>query len=242
MDSVFFDHLTDNASVTVWHAVEIVLPERTIRVCDAGIVSFDGKDFASADPVFGVLGTVSPVSDGTDNQAARVEIEFKPNETGIATEFLFDTDGEIITDTDDEPILVDVERAFIEEAQRPQIQLSAVTVWWGATDADTGEVIGEPEGAFHALLDTSSVSISDRAWSITFDCCSVLDYALQADEGMRLSPAFHKSVWGSLELGLDAVTGVQRDTYWGMSRPLASILYPGGTGSGPIWRWVTGNS
>lgn len=229
----------EEPQATVWHAVEIVLPERTILVCDAGIVSFDGKDFANADPVYGVLGKVSPVSDGTDNQAARVEIEFKPNETGVATEYLFDVDGERILDVDDEPILVDVERAFIEEAIRPEIQLSAVTIWWGATDAETGEVIGEPEGAFHALLDTATVGISERDWSITFDCCSVLDYALQADEGMRLSPAFHKSVWPG-ELGLDFVTGVQRDTYWGQTRPIASILYPNGQGQGPIWRWITG--
>lgn len=219
----------EEPQATVWHAVEITLPERVIRVCDAGIVSFDGKDFVNADPVFGPLGKVAPVSDGTDNQASRAEIAFLPFENGVCEETLFDEDGDAITDSDGEIILVSRDRAFLEEAQRPDIQLSPVTIWWGATDPETGDVIGEPEGLFHALLDVASGAIEERSWSLTFDCCSVLDFALQADEGMRLSPGFHKEIWPG-ELGLDFVTGVTQQVYWGLSRPRGSITYTGGTG------------
>lgn len=236
MESTLYDHLRAGPAVEVWHAVEIVFRERTLRVCDAGTVIFDGKTFLPTDPVYGALGEVSPVSDGTDNEATRAEIEFLPNAEGAADELWLDEDGTEITDEDGTSLEWPTLRYPLEHARRPGNQLSPVTIWWGSTDPETGLVIGEPEGVFVCLLDVASGSIGQGAWSLTFDCCSVLDYALEAGEGYRLNGAFHKEAWPG-ELGLDFVLSVQQDAYWGETRPRSAITF---TGGGTWSRWMRG--
>ena len=109
-------------------------------------------------------------------------------------------------------------------------------MFWGVVDKDSCDLFGQAEEPFFGLTDTAAFSLDESGWRVTLDCTAGLDRALDAYEGFRLSPGFHKSIWPG-ETGLDNVTGVDDPVWWGL-RPPAGTLVSGG-GSGFVGRRLT---
>lgn len=174
---------------TVWHAVEIIYPDFTLRLTDAGTVTINGDVFSSEDEDYGSLGAVSEIGDGETGEARTVTIGLKPPTTAALAD------------------LID-----------PEAQLSRVTVWWGGVDPETGDVVGEPEGVAVGYLDTARVIMGETKREIEVEVIMADDYALEAREGQNLSPAFLRSI-DPTAAGLDHVTGVTQRDYWGGSPP-----------------------
>lgn len=183
----------EGAHVLLFTAVEAVLPGATLRLLDgAGTVTFAGRTFVGQDPDLGVLASVEPVSDGGE-EAPSLRIALLPPTNAAAATLAL-----------------------------PQAQGGSVLVWIGVADPTTGGVIGDPELVFAGEIDVPVLEVGHGTRLLTLDCVSIFDRFFEDREGVRLTNAFHQSVWPG-ELGLEFVTGVKRQMPWGSDqvRPAA---------------------
>ncbi|MDB5458157.1 MAG: hypothetical protein JWP92_3742 [Caulobacter sp.] len=181
-------------SVLMFCAVEIDLPAGALRLLDApGQVTFGGRTFLGRDPVYGTLGGVEPVTDGVETDAPEITITVLPPTMTAAASLA-----------------------------SPTAQFSAVTIWVGALDKVTGEVIPDPYVLFVGEVDVPTLSGDGGSRSLQYSVTSVFELLFEVDEGARLNNAFHQSVWPG-ERGLEYVTEVQRSLPWGAetARPAA---------------------
>jgi hypothetical protein len=86
-------------------------------------------------------------------------------------------------------------------------------LWLGVIDA-AGAVVADPYLMFDGELDQPKLEIDYGARSVEMACVSSFERLFSDDEGIRLNPSNHKSVWPG-ETGLDAITGVTRQVIWG---------------------------
>ncbi|MDO1560428.1 hypothetical protein Q0812_13415 [Brevundimonas sp. 2R-24] len=149
---------------TGWHAVEIVYPGFTLRLCDGGQIEINGDDYLSEDDDYGSLGEVSTISDGETGEAKTVSITLKPP-----------TEAALLALTD------------------PAAQLSRVTIWFGAVDRETGLIVGDPDGVLVGYLNSDTIRLGD-AREVDLEVVTADDYALEGQEGQNLSPAFLRSI------------------------------------------------
>lgn len=194
--------------IRMFGAVEIALPSGPARLLDgAGVVVFDGKTFVGLDPAIGVLDHVDAITDGIDQEAPTLDLTILPA-------------GD----------------AAITALMDPAAQGSIVTVWIGVVDSTTGQVVGEPEVCFIGELDVATRRLSQAADRVDITVNSMFERFFDGDEGVRLSDAWHQSIWPG-ETGLAAVTSVQRQLPWGADAPRPSAVtdvpvVAGGSGGG----------
>lgn len=94
-----------------------------------------------------------------------------------------------------------------------------------------GAVVADPLTLFEGVLDQIDLDIGSGQ-TLDINCVSAMERFFDNQEGVRLSPAYHKSVWPG-ETGLDQVTGVVRKVYWGTAAPAgAASIQVGGSGGG----------
>lgn len=191
-------------AATLWHAVEIVYPDFTLRLCDAGFIEIGGNLFEAEHATYGTLGQVEAFRDGGQDVAGSARITLQPP-SGAAM------------------------RALTDRAA----QMSPVTIYAGAFDPATGLIVGTPERPFVGYLDTGSESIGAGGWAVTLECITGEDRALDAGEGLRMSDPVHQSIWPG-EKGFEFVTGVAEPVWWGVKPPAGSVTAGGGgtTGGG----------
>ncbi|MFN3584831.1 hypothetical protein [Phenylobacterium sp.] len=189
------------AQVTLFVAVEIVLPSATIRLLDgAGVLTFDSRTFTGRDPVYGVLGPIEPLTDGLDAEAPRVTISLlPPTNTAAAT------------------------------LAAPAAQGSAVSLWFGAVDTATGLVVDAPDLFFVGEVDVPTLRVGKGSRVLEYEVASVWERFFRNDEGARLTDAFHQSVYPG-EKGLEFVTDVQRQLPWGADLPRPGAITDTRTG------------
>ncbi len=180
------DAQLDLPGVTMFGAVQIDLPGYTLRLIDgAGQVSFGFEIWPGLDPTYGALGNVEKLSDGGDRSAPTLRLYLLvPSNTATAT-------------------LAD-----------PGVQGSAVTVYIGAVDPTTGDVIADPYLHSVWALDVPTVLVSADSKVLQYDLVSEWDLLLDGDEGVRLNGPWHNSIWPG-ELGLEFITSVQQQMPWG---------------------------
>lgn len=188
MDPLFESRLREGRA-TVWHAVELVLEERTVQVCDAGFIKVGDKTFTSRDPLLGALGKVGVLADGDDGQSPRLALTFLTGNLDAVAYF-----------------------------KDPAVQLSPVTVWWGGVDEATGACLGTPGDEFHGLLDVAKVRAGAREIELTLTVMSELEKALEPDTGKRLNRPWQERLWPAA-LGFRFVTGILNKRWWGMVEP-----------------------
>lgn len=188
-------------NVTIFGAVEMVLPSRTIRVLDgSGALTIGGNSFTGRDAVFGVLGSIDPLTDGLDDEAPALRLEMiPPTSTAAAT----------------------LTSAANQGAQ--------VRMWFGALNAN-GTPVPDPELLFLGEIDTATLSWDATTRRVEFEIVSIFERFFDTEQGNRLSNAFHQKVWPG-ELGLEFVTGVTERIYWGVRPPAGGIRNGGGGGS-----------
>ena len=111
----------------------------------------------------------------------------------------------------------------------------------GALDPATGIVIADPHLLFVGELDVPTLHSKANARELDYEVVSVFERFFQDDEGARLAPGYHKSIWPG-ELALDEITGVTQTYYWGVegnnSAGAVSAVPAGGYPAGLIARGI----
>lgn len=174
--------------VLFFGAVELALPDRTVRLLDgAGEVPISGERFSGRDPDWGVLDTVRGLEESLADTAGTVTISTIPASTMTLAAML-----------------------------DPALQGSPVRIMVGAINPASGLPIGECYVPFQGEFDIANVRwlMNDRRVDIR--CNGIGERLFAIEEGRRLSSAFQGATWPG-ELGLAFVTGVDTDVPWGQT-------------------------
>lgn len=170
----------------VFCALEIVLPNHTIRVLDgAGAIGFNGMVFQGFDATYGSLNGIESITESVGTEAPRVRFTFLPRSNNA-----------------------------LAGLASPGNQGAAVTMWIGAVIPQTGLVIGQPEPLFVGELDESSFDYDEGSGILTMDCGSAWDRFFEGNEGARQTDAFQQSIYPG-DLAFRFITGVDEQLYWG---------------------------
>jgi hypothetical protein len=209
------------ANLRVFHAVQLTLPSRTVRLIDgSGVVSFPvngvARTFDADDAIFGTLATVGTVTESFADQAARLSITLLPPTSSA-----------------------------LGELADPELQGSPVRVWFGVVNPTTGAVEGVHE-MWAGRIDVANIDLDQENRSIEIECSGTLDWLFLSDEFARLNSAWHTSIWPE-ETGLDGVWDATVEPYWGGEAPQATNNQgapPHGLGGfwhTKIGQWLLGN-
>jgi hypothetical protein len=199
----------DASSLRQFLAIRIVLSDgyRMNLIDGSGFVSFpvDGtvEYFDGHDPTFGSLATASSLAETVATSAPTFGFTLMPP-TPSAIGSLAD----------------------------PKHQGSSVRAWWGLVNEMTGAVIGTPEPLWIGRLDNVKTQLSEGSLVAEVATVSAFDRLFVAEEGARLTPVFHKSIWPG-ETGLDYNSAALQNPYWGQSGGKTAVVSGnGGDGGG----------
>lgn len=186
-------------------AVSIDLPSYSINLLDgAGLLAFGGRTFAGDDATFGVLSEIEALTDGTGDTAPALSISLLPAGDAAA--------------------------ATLSD---PNMQGSAVSIWFGAVNQSTGQPIPDPHLIFLGELDVPTLTSTSDSRKISYEVVSVFERLFEDDESARLSPGFHRSIFPS-EAGLDYVTGVDQPVFWGVAADPQGVTVGSSVGYGGL--------
>jgi hypothetical protein len=181
-------------------ALEINLPGKDIRLLDgSAAITIDGNLFTGDDEEYGTLHEVEAFDDGMGDQAPRLSLTLLPASI-LAAETMLD----------------------------PSAQGARVRVLLGAFIRETGIAVEDPILLFEGEVDQGSLRIGKSSRMLDYECAGGFERFFENQEGNRLAPGFHKSVWPG-ETGLDNVTGVAETIYWGSQPPKSSVVAGGGS-------------
>lgn len=198
----------DGQSLRQFLAIRVVLSTGyTIRLIDgSGYVSFavDGvtETFDGSDATYGRLATSSSLTEAVATESPTFSFSLMPSAPNA-----------------------------IGSLSDPKHQGSSVRVWWGAVDELSGNVIGTPELHWAGRLDTVKTQVSDGGLVAEVLTVSALDRMFVAEEGARLTPVFHKSIWPN-ETGLDFNVAATAQPYWGVDGGKTAVVSSSGGGGG----------
>jgi hypothetical protein len=175
---------------TIFGAVEINFTGADVRLLDGSAqLTFGGNLFSGEHATFGSLSSIEDFEDGTGDEAPGLVVTLIPNVGAAAA---------------------DISNAGMQGAR--------VRLWIGAVNETTGAVIAEPYLLFNGEIDIPTLRLSDNDRSVEYACVGGMEKLFEAEEGIRLAPAFHQVVWPG-ETGLNHVTGIQDNFYWGQNTP-----------------------
>lgn len=184
-------------------ALEINLPDRDIRLLDgSAAITFGGNTYTGSDDDYGTLHAIQSFDDGMGDTAPRLNMSLYPATT-LAAEAMLD----------------------------PAAQGSRIRVWLGAFIRETGAAVEDPILLFDGEIDQGALKLAKGRRILEYECAGGFERFFENQEGARLSPGFHKSVWPG-ETGLDNVTGVQQTIYWGSQPPKGTVSYGSAGGGG----------
>lgn len=169
-------------------AVEIVLPDRTVRLLDgAAETRIAGETYTGRDPEWGVLDTIKGLADSNGDTAPAPTLGMIPA-NDLALSAMLD----------------------------PALQGCPVTIMIGVLNPASGLPIGQCYAPFIGEIDVATVKWGMNDRRIDFRCVGIGDRLFATEEGRRLSDAFHQQVWPG-ELGLAFVTDVESKVDWGQA-------------------------
>lgn len=185
-----FNTAVNADTVTLFTAVQIVLPGQTINLIDtAGFVTFavDGVEttFTGSDPVFGTLMSVGAVGSQMGNETPRSVVVLQPPTVEA-----------------------------IGEIANVATQGSVVRAWEGAVDQSTGLVVGTPHLFWTGLIDVPAAVTDATTRMVEIDTVSVLARFLQKNEGIRLNLAWQHQHFGTAS-GLAFNVAATETPKWG---------------------------
>lgn len=162
---------------------------RIIRLCDGGFVHADvgvgAETFLSADPIFGVVGSMEPFTEGVGDEVPAFQITFLPNSTASAAEI-----------------------------SAPGMQGSVTRFWIAELNAATDLPVEAPDLLFHGQIDTALLRIGKGKRELDISFVSTAERLFAGNEGNSLNPLFHKRIYPG-ELGEDNATGLGTAVAWG---------------------------
>lgn len=166
---------------------------RIVRLLDgAAEITISGETYAGIDDDLGTIDTVDSISDGGNEEAPELVLSLLPSSATSAA------------------ILAD-----------PSMQGCDVKIYVGAYSLVTGEPIGTPELKFYGQIDVPTLLIEQGSRKIEFSIVSVFERLFENDDAVRASDGYHQSIWPG-ELGLEFMTGTDKNLYWGAKPPVAS--------------------
>lgn len=198
-------------------AIRVELPDnlKINLITGSGFVSFpvDGvpTTFTSKDAIFGVLSSVSSVTEAFATSAPHLGINFLPPTADA-----------------------------IGALSAPLVQGSRVRAWAGLVNEETGLVIGQPELLWIGRVDTAKTTLDANNRVVEMDAASVFERLFASLESERLNKVWHRAFHPD-ENGLDYNIAALVDPMWGAdagkpqpsSGPVAGGgSYGGGGGSG----------
>lgn len=189
--------------ITLASLCEIVLPARTIRLCDGGFIEWDGDTYSSEDSEFGTIEAVDAVSEALSDEAPSGKMTMLPPES-VASEDLI----------------------------QPNLQGSAMRFWLAEIAPATGLVVGTPELLFSGFLDTITLSVGHAKRTIEIEFISEAERLFWTKEGNVLSTRFHQLAWPG-EKGFEHATGAPTVVPWGVPGPGRGTITIGVRASGP---------
>lgn len=166
--------------------LKIELPDATVRLCDGGFVVFGGETYTSVDPTFGSIASLAALTEGMGEEIPALELSLNPAASSAPAEL-----------------------------SQPGFQRSAVRLWIGELDIDTGLLVGDPDLLFFGQIDQSVLRVGRSVRDLAMTIVSTLERLFMRNEGNSLSPVFHKSVWPG-ETGHDNATGLSVPVSWGV--------------------------
>jgi hypothetical protein len=176
-------------------AVEVDLGNGFLRLLDgASEVTFSGRTFTGLDPTFGTLASLDAVTDGFGDTAPSLRLGINPASPSASA------------------ILC-----------APDMQTRSVLIWLGAFDTATGTVVPDPLLIFNGEVDQGILRVGMGTRALTLECVSVWERLFEDREGVRLTNAYHQTVWPG-ELGLEFVTAVTRSLPWGSDLPRPDVV------------------
>ncbi|MHA3791449.1 hypothetical protein [Rhizorhabdus histidinilytica] len=182
--------------VTIFGAVQIALPDHDINLLDGSAeLTIDGDRYTGRDDIYGTLESIEDLTEGIGAEAPRLSMTLLPASDAAA--------------------------ATLASAS---MQGSVVSIRVGAVDPMSGQPIPDPFVAFIGELDVPTLNLDAGRRTLDYEAASIWERFFSDDEGIRLSPGWHKSVWPG-ELGMDFVTGIQERVYWGVKRPQGAFNY-----------------
>lgn len=178
--------------------VSIALPDHTIRLCDGSAAIRFGDDvFTGRDEIYGVLGEVEVISEAVGDQVPAVEMTLIPPSLAAAAALA-----------------------------NPVNQGAPVLFWLASIDAETGEVVPDPDLQFTGEIDTAQLETDRGKQAVRIGVASVFERLLEPDEGARLSDSFQQEMFPG-DLGLSNMTGTPLVSIWGPGdRPPATTMVP----------------
>jgi hypothetical protein len=215
------DFALQRAVVPDFVAVEIVLPFYTLRLLDgASRVTFPVVNqttgvaapatFVGEDESYGTLGGLESTSEGLGTSAPKLRFVIRT------------------------PTLV-----AAAQLNLPGNQGSAIRMWYGVLDAETGVVVPEPLELFWGQLDQPRFVGGRRARAVEFDVSSAMELLFAAEEGQRLNHAFLQT-YAEGARGLEYVTDVERQLPWGSDAARPPLISAAAGGYGGLGGYTLG--
>ena len=184
---------TYSAGNVYWAAISLTAsggPNFALRLLDgAGVLTLFGNTFVGSDQTYGALMSIDSFSDGVGDDAPTMKVTLlPPNNTSMA------------------------------DLAAADVQGSQVSLWVGLVNPATGLPVSDPDLRFIGSVDVPTIQIDKNSKTLELACISSFEQFFRDDEGVRLSDAWHQSVWPG-ELGLQFVSGVQLQMPWGADAP-----------------------
>lgn len=165
--------------------LRIDLPDRTVRLCDGGVVRWGSETYVARDSMYGVLSEVEELTEGVGDEVPSLGITFLPAASAAPDDLARDGD-----------------------------QASRVRMWIADVDQATGTVVSTPDLQFDGQLDQSVLTVGRERRDLTTTVVSTAERLFSRNEGNSLSPAFHALLWPG-EAGQDLATGLTTPVAWG---------------------------
>lgn len=184
-------------------AMKIALPGKNLCLLDgAGQITIGADTYVGQDPDFGAISAIDSISDKDGEEAPELSLTMFPSSAASA--------------------------ATLANAN---MQGSIVQIICGVMDPATGLPVGTPEVKFLGEIDTVTLSVSEGRRELEFTIVSVFERLFEVDEGVRASDGWHQSIWPG-ELGLQYMTGTDKNLYWGGKRPAGQLAGSGFSNGG----------
>jgi hypothetical protein len=97
-------------------------------------------------------------------------------------------------------------------------------LWIACYSMQTGLVVPDPYALFDGEVDIVTLRLGDRTLSVDIDCVSSFERLFEDDEWIRLNPSWLRTHFPDAG-GLDQVTGVTNQVYWGQNAPKGNVTW-----------------
>jgi hypothetical protein len=191
-----------NPSVTLSGLCKIILPARTLYICDSGMVMWGSETYLDQDSEFGGIGGFALQADGVGEIAPGGMISFVPV-SGVAATTL----------------------------SSPSYQGSKIKIWVAEVSDATGLVVGTPQLLFDGLLRMTTIRSNRASRRVELEFSSTADRLLQRNRGNVCSDRFHQSIWPGEE-GMANATGAATTRAFGIDAPARGTVIGGGSSGG----------